>query len=145
MAEEGVFLFEASPEMEAAARVIQRAAAYYINKKRRRWRPASLKIQSSRRMVLEHMIRDYVEKPFTDPSYANNEKWLAGEAMTKFHEYRTVRSDQAFAAAQRASARRAIDRQMLQLERLSSLRDLTTLEETFRSGPLSSEAKSTQK
>lgn len=134
MAEEGVYGFEASPEMEAAARVIQRAAQHYINKKRRRWRPATLHLDTGRRMVLEHQIRDYIKKPFKDPAWANNSKWLAEEAMTKFHEYRCVRSDQAFAAAERSCARRAIDRQMLQLERLSSLKDLTTLAETFKMG-----------
>ena len=124
---------EVTPQMEAAVRVIQRSATHFINKKRRRWRPATMDMNRIRRSELDLKIKEYVKQPFKDPTWADNEKWLHTEALEKFHEYRLQRSDQAYAAAERKSLRRHIDRSMVVLCNLQSLSDLGGLETTFNS------------
>jgi hypothetical protein len=118
------FVMEATPEREAAARIIERAVRYHINKKRRRWRPATLTMGTERRAELNGKIRDYAHRPFKEITWENNAQWLQEQSMAKFHEYRLSRSDQALASAERLGLRRSLDRTLVKLEAMSSLRDL---------------------
>lgn len=131
---------EVTPEIEAATRVIQRAMKHYVNRRRRRWRPATAKLSHARRLALDAQIRDHLHRPFREASWASNSDWLREESVRRFHDYRCKRSDEAFAACERSAMRKSIDATVVRMEMTTDFGKLT-LEECEKQGLLKTSGK----